>query len=54
VSLDARVRELRKRLKEALEFIKRRDAVQASEKLYKAAESAVKSYLRLISCQNMR
>jgi len=31
VSLDARVRELGKRLGEALEFIKRRDAVQASE-----------------------
>jgi len=43
VSLDVRVRELGKRLGEALEFIKRRGAVQASEKPYKAAESAVKT-----------
>jgi len=42
LSLDAKVEELKKRFKEALEFIERKDAVQAAEKLYKVAENAVK------------
>jgi len=42
VGLDAKVEELKKRLREALEFLEKGDAVQASEKLYKVAEDAVK------------
>lgn len=42
MSLYAKVEELKKRFKEALEFIERKDAVQATEKLYKVTESAVK------------
>ncbi len=42
MSLEARVEELRKRFKEAIEYIKKGDAVQAAEKLYKVAENAIK------------
>lgn len=42
MGLDAKVEELKKRLREALEFLEKGDAVQASEKLYKVAEDAVK------------
>jgi len=42
VGLDAKVEELKKRFREALEFLEKGDAVQASEKLYKVAEDAVK------------
>ncbi len=42
MDLEAKVKELRKRLEEALEYIRKGDAVQASEKLYKVAENAVK------------
>jgi len=42
VGLDARVEELRKRFREAIEYIKKGDAVQAAEKLYKVAENAIK------------
>jgi len=36
------VEELKKRFREALELLEKGDAVQASEKLYKVAENAVK------------
>ena len=39
MSLDAKVEELKRRFREALEFIERKDAVQAAEKLYKVAET---------------
>ena len=42
MGLDARVEELRKRFREAIEYIKKGDAVQAAEKLYKVAENAIK------------
>lgn len=42
MGLDAKVEELKKRFREALEFLEKGDAVQASEKLYKVAEDAVK------------
>ena len=42
MGLDARVSELRRRLREALEFLEKGDAVQAAEKLYKVAENAIK------------
>ena len=42
MSLDARLEELRKRFREAIEYIKKGDTVQASEKLYKVAENAIK------------
>ena len=42
MNLDARVEELKKRFREALELLEKGDAVQASEKLYKVAENAVK------------
>ena len=42
MGLDAKVEELKKRLREALEFLEKGDAVQTSEKLYKVAEDAVK------------
>jgi len=41
MSLD-KVEELKRRFEEALEFVERKDAVQAAEKLYKVAENAVK------------
>jgi len=37
-----KVEELRKRFREALEYISKGDAVQAAEKLYKIAENSVK------------
>jgi len=42
VSLNARLEELRKRFREAIEYIEKGDAVQAAEKLYKVAENAIK------------
>jgi len=42
LSLDTKVEELKQRLREALELIEKKDAVQAAEKLYKVAENAVK------------
>jgi len=42
VSLDARVEELRKRFRDAMEHLKKGDPVQAAEKLYKVAENAIK------------
>jgi len=42
MSLNTRVEELKKRFKEALEYANKGDAVQASEKLYKVAENAIK------------
>ncbi len=42
MSLDARVEELRKRFREAIEYLKKGDSVQAAEKLYKVAENAIK------------
>jgi len=42
MNLEPRVEELRKRFKEAIEYIKKGDAVQAAEKLYKVAENAIK------------
>jgi len=33
---------LKKRFKEALEFVEKKDAVQSAEKLYKASEDAIK------------
>jgi len=42
VSLEAKVEELKKRFKEALDFIEKKDVVQAAEKLYKVTEDAIK------------
>lgn len=42
MSLDIRIGELRKKFGDALNFIKKGDAVQAAEKLYKIAENAIK------------
>jgi len=42
MSLDTRVEELKKRLREALAHLKKGDPVQAAEKLYKVAENAIK------------
>jgi len=42
LSLEAKVEELKKRFKEALEFIEKKDVVQAAEKLYKVAEDAIR------------
>ncbi|RLG80005.1 MAG: superfamily I DNA and RNA helicase and helicaseubunit [Thermoprotei archaeon] len=42
MSLNARVEELEKRFQEALEYLKKGDAVQAAEKLYKVAENTIK------------
>ena len=42
MSLGVRVEELRKRFREAIEYLKKRDPVQAAEKLYKVAEDAIK------------
>ncbi len=38
----SRVEELKKRFREAFEYIEKGDAVQAAEKLYKVAENAIK------------
>lgn len=42
MNLDARIEELRKRFKEAIEYLQRDDPVQAAEKLYKVAEDTIK------------
>ncbi len=42
MSLNNKIEELRKRFEEALELLKRRDAVQATEELYKVAENSIK------------
>ena len=52
MSLDAMVEELRKRFREAIEYLKKGDSVQAAEKLYKVAENAIRSYPRLIEYQS--
>lgn len=42
MNLDARIEELRKRFKEAIEYLQKDDPVQAAEKLYKVAEDTIK------------
>ncbi|MHA1595940.1 MAG: PaREP1 family protein [Candidatus Baldrarchaeia archaeon] len=42
MSLSSKIEELKKRFREALQFIDKKDAVQAAEKLYKVAENAIK------------
>jgi len=42
MSLDVKVKELKKRFREALEYINKKDPVQAAEKLYKVAENGIK------------
>lgn len=42
MSLDVRVEELRKWFREAIEYLKKGDSVQAAEKLYKVTEGAIK------------
>ena len=42
MSLSAEIEELRKRFREAIGYLKKGDSVQATEKLYKVAENAVK------------
>ncbi len=42
MSLNNKIEELRKRFEEALELLKRRNAVQATEELYKVAENSIK------------
>ena len=42
MSVDDKVRNLRKMFKEALECIDKKDAIQASEKMYKVAEDSIK------------
>lgn len=42
MSLHARVEESRKGFREAIEYLKKGDSMQAAEKLYKVAENAIK------------
>ncbi|RLF34875.1 MAG: superfamily I DNA and RNA helicase and helicaseubunit [Thermoplasmata archaeon] len=57
MSPDARVEELRKRFREAVEHLGKGDPVQAAEKLYKVAENAVKilsEINRIPECEKAR
>lgn len=47
MSLEARAAGLRRMLEEALELLRKGDAVQGAEKLYKVAEDAVKALSEL-------
>jgi len=48
LSLNIRIEELKKKFKDALNFIKKGDAIQATGKLYKVAENPKRFYLKLI------